>query len=61
MKKIQWSMQLKKQFLLLLHIVFLGLLLTGFSFIYLNSNYCRGLSWIQEESYADTFAFKELL
>ena len=61
MKKIQWSMQLKKQFILLLHIVFLGLLLTGFSFIYLNSNYGRGLSWIHEESYADTFAFKELL
>lgn len=61
MKKIQWSMQLKKQFILLLHMVFLGLLLTGFSFIYLNSNYGRGVSWIHDESYADTFAFKELL
>lgn len=61
MKKIQWSMQLKKQFILLLHMIFLGLLLTGFSFIYLNSNYGRGVSWIHEESYADTFAFKELL
>lgn len=54
-------MQLKKQFILLLHMIFLGLLLTGFSFIYLNSNYGRGVSWIHEESYADTFAFKELL
>lgn len=61
MKKIEWSVQLKKQFIILLHLIFLGLTLTGFSFIYLNSNYGRGLSWIHEESYADTFSFKELL
>lgn len=61
MKKIVWSMQLKKQLILLLHFVFLCLSLTGFTFLYLNSNYGRGLSWIHEESYADTFSFKELL
>lgn len=61
MKNSHWSMQLKKQFILLLHILFLSLLLTGFGFIYLNSNYGRGLSWIHDESYADTFSFKELL
>lgn len=61
MKKSGWPMQFKKQFILLIHFIFLSLLLTGFAFIYLNSNYGRGLSWIHEESYADTFSFKELL
>lgn len=61
MKKLAWSIQLKKQLIILLHFIFLCLTLTGFSFIYLNSNYGRGLSWIHQESYADTFSFKELL
>lgn len=61
MKKFGWSIQLKKHFTLLFHAAFLSLLLVGFAFIYLNSNYGRGLSWIHEESFADTFAFKQLL
>ena len=61
MKKRTWSLRLKKQLILLFHLLFLGLALTGFSFVYLNSNYGRGLSWIHEESYVDTFGFKELL
>lgn len=61
MKNIKWSFQLKKQLTLTLHMVFLCLVLTGVSLIYLNENYGRGLSWIHEESFADTFSFRELL
>lgn len=61
MKNIKWSFQLKKQLTLTLHMVFLCLVLTGVSLIYLNENFGRGLSWIHEESFADTFSFRELL
>lgn len=61
MKKNTWPMSLKKHFLLLLHGLFLCLFLAGISFIYFNENYGRGLSWIHEESYADTLSFTEQL
>ncbi|MEG2349781.1 MAG: HAMP domain-containing sensor histidine kinase [Hungatella sp.] len=61
MKKSEWSIQSKKHLVLLLHALFLVLVMTGASFIYLNSNFGRGLSWIHEESFADTSSFKTLL
>lgn len=61
MKNLTWSIQLKKHLTLIFHMAFLCLFLIGVSLIYLNSNYGRGLSWIREESYSDTFSFKELL
>ena len=54
-------MALKKQTALLVHLLFLCLFLVGMTFIYFNENYGRGLSWVQEESYADTFSFTEQL
>ena len=61
MKKKSWPAGLKKQCSLLLHGLFLCLFFTGISFIYFNENYGRGLSWIHEESYADTLPFTEQL
>ncbi|MEG0214860.1 MAG: sensor histidine kinase, partial [Hungatella sp.] len=61
MKKSEWSIQSKKHLVLLLHALFLVLVMTGASFLYLNSNFGRGLSWIHEESFADTSSFKTLL
>jgi len=54
-------MGLKKQFSLFLHGLFLCLFFTGISFIYFNENYGRGLSWLHEESYADTLSCTEQL
>ena len=61
MKKGTWPISLKKQTTLLIHALFLCLLLAGITFIYFNENYGRGLSWVHEESYADTFSFTEQL
>lgn len=61
MKKTIWPLSLKKHMLLFLHGMFLCLFLAGISFMYWNENYGRGLSWIPEESYADTLPFTEQL
>lgn len=61
MKRTTWPISLKKQFLLLLHILFLCLFFTGVTFIYFNENYGRGLNWLHEESYVDTSSFTEQL
>lgn len=61
MKRNVWPIGLKKQFSLLLHGLFLCLFFTGISFIYFNENYGRGLSWLHEESYADTLSCTEQL
>ena len=61
MKRSMWPISLKKQFSFFLHGLFLCLFFTGISFIYFNENYGRGLSWIHEESYADTLPFTEQL
>lgn len=61
MKKWNWSLQAKKHLVLVFHAIFLCLFVTGVSLIYLNSNFGRGLSWIHQESFADTSAFQELL
>ncbi len=61
MKRNAWPMSLKKQFSLLLHGLFLCLFFTGIAFIYFNENYGRGLSWLHEESYADTLSCTQQL
>lgn len=61
MKKWNWSLQAKKHLILIFHVIFLCLFVTGVSLIYLNSNFGRGLGWIHRESFADTFEFQELL
>lgn len=50
-------MKQNKHIVLLVHGIFLALLLTGITFMYLNSNYGQGLSWLKGESYEDTPAF----
>lgn len=61
MKIGTWPMALKKQTALLLHLLFLCLLFVGTTLMIFNENYGRGLGWIREESYADTFPFTEQL
>lgn len=61
MKKRNWATDLKKQTALMIHLLFLCLFLSGMTLVYFNENYGRGFSWIQEESYADTFSFTEQL
>ena len=61
MKKGTWPVGFKKQTAFLLHLLFLCLFLVGITYIYFNDNYGRGLSWVQEESYADTYSFTEQL
>jgi len=61
MKKGSWSAGLKKQTALMIHLLFLCLFLAGMTLVYFNENYGRGLSWVQEESYADTLSFTEQL
>ncbi len=57
MRTETWSVTLKKQSALLLHLLFLCLFLAGITLMIFNENYGRGLSWIREESYADTLPF----
>ncbi len=52
---------IKKQAVIFLHLLFLGLGFAGITFIIFNDNYGRGLSWLREESYADTRHFTHQL
>ena len=40
-----------KRFVAFLHIVFACVTFVGIGFMYLNSNYGRGLDWIETETY----------
>ena len=57
----QYPLTMQKQLFRLLHVFFLLLLIAGVSFIRFNENYGRGLTWLHEESYADTQSFTEQL
>lgn len=61
MKIGTWPVALKKQTALLLHFLFMCLLFAGTTFMIFNRNFGRGLSWITEESFADTLPFTEQL
>ncbi len=61
MKRGFLPISIKKQLVLFLHLLFLGLSFTGVTFVVFNANYGRGLDWIQEESYADTHHFSAQL
>ena len=49
-------MALKKQTAFMIHLLFLVLFLVGSIFVYFNENYGRGLNWVREENYADTYS-----
>ena len=55
-KRNTWPMALKKQTAFMIHLLFLVLFLVGSIFVYFNENYGRGLNWVREENYADTYS-----
>ena len=55
-KRNAWPMALKKQTAFMIHLLFLVLFLVGSIFVYFNENYGRGLNWVREENYADTYS-----
>ena len=54
-KRNTWPIALKKQTAFMIHLLFLVLFLVGSIFVYFNENYGRGLNWVREENYADTY------
>ncbi len=48
-----------KRFVAVLHILFACVTLTGIGFMYLNSNYGRGLDWIESETYEQSPEFNK--
>ena len=48
-----------KRFVAVLHILFACITLTGIGFMYLNSNYGRGLDWIETETYEQSPEFNK--
>lgn len=52
-------LQPKKNFTVLLHIIFIIMSVTGITFIYMNSDFGKGLKWIYNEAYEDTPVFAE--
>ena len=61
MKRGLIPISIKKQTVILLHLLFLCLSFAGITFIIFNPNYGRGLNWLQEEDYADTHSFSSQL
>lgn len=61
MKRGLIPIAVKKQSVILLHLLFLCLSFAGITFIIFNENYGRGLSWLREEDYADTRQFTRQL
>jgi len=53
-----YSLQIKKNIAVLLHILFLFLAVHGISFIYLNMGTGAGISWLFEHNYEDSDAFQ---
>lgn len=61
MKLKTYSMRIKKNIAVLLHIIFLTLAIGGISFMYLNSQIGSGISWLLDRRYEDTERFQEQL
>lgn len=59
MKSQSIKMQIKKNVVVLVHLLFLVLITAGLSFININDNRGKGLSWLNQESYEDTSMFTE--
>ena len=54
MKLKDYSLQIKKNFAVLLHLLFLSLIIGSFSVMYLSNEYGSGLSWLKDRSYEDS-------
>ena len=48
-----------KRFIILLHVIFACVTLVGIGFMYLNSNYGRGLDWIENETFEQSPDFNK--
>ncbi len=59
MKLKDYSLQIKKNFAVLLHLLFLSLIIGSFSVMYLSNEYGSGLSWLKDRSYEDSPQFTE--
>lgn len=58
MKLKDYSMQIKKNIAVLLHIIFLTLAIGGISMMYLNSQIGTGISWLLDRNYQDSARFE---
>lgn len=58
MKLKDYSMRIKKNIAVLLHIIFLTLALGGISVMYLNSQIGTGISWLRDRQYDDSEQFQ---
>lgn len=59
MKLKDYSLQIKKNIAVLLHIIFLTLAVAGISVIYLHSQIGSGISWLLDRNYDDSDQFQE--
>ncbi|MCD8225643.1 MAG: HAMP domain-containing histidine kinase [Clostridiales bacterium] len=59
MKQKHYPVEIKKNLLLLLHLLFLALTVFGIGVIYLHSQSGTGVSWIFDRSYEDTDEFQQ--
>ena len=57
MKLKKYSLQLKKNIAVFLHLIFLALAISGISVMYINSEPGSGLSWLRDHSYEDSSQF----
>ncbi|MGN0158679.1 MAG: sensor histidine kinase [Brotaphodocola sp.] len=58
MKLKDYSMRIKKQTAVLLHLIFLTLAVAGISFMYLNTQIGSGINWMLNRNYEDSEAFE---
>ena len=57
MKLKKYSLQLKKNIAVFLHLIFLALAISGISVMYINTEPGSGLSWLRDHSYEDSSQF----
>lgn len=59
MKLKDYSMRIKKNIAVLLHLIFLTLAVAGISFMYMNTEIGTGLTWLMERKYEDSGEFEQ--
>lgn len=59
MKLKDYSLQIKKNISVMLHIIFLTLAIAGISVMYLNSQIGSGISWLLNRNYEDSAGFEQ--
>ena len=59
MRLKDYSMRIKKNIAVFLHILFLFMAILSISVMYLNTNIGSGMSWILDRKYDDSAAFRQ--